>query len=273
MLLATFLFTLANTLVKVIDHIPAVQIVLFRAFISLGICWVLLKRAGVYPWGKYHKWLISRGVFGSIALILFFMSIQRLPLANALVIFYITPIITSIVGAVWLKERLYPIQALFFIVSLAGIAIIKGFDPRVDTIGLAMGLGAALFSAGAYTSIRRMKDLEHPLVIVMFFPLVTIPIVTPLVAYDWVMPIDWDWLVLIAIGLLTQFAQVSMTKGYQMEEVARASSVTYSGVIYGLVFGFFLFDETFNWLVIGGMLLVIIGILLNVNVKRILGKG
>lgn len=272
MLLATFLFTLANTLVKVIDHIPAVEIVLFRAFISLGICWALLKKQGIYPWGTHHKWLISRGLFGSIALILFFMSIQRLPLATALVIFYITPIITTLIAAAWLKEPFYRIQWLFFAISLAGIALIKGFDMRVDGIGLAMGLGAALFSGGAYTSIRRMKGLEHPLVIVMFFPLVTIPIAAPLAIYDWVMPVGWDWLSVIAIGLLTQFAQVNMTKGYQMEEASRASSVTYSGVIYGLILGFFLFDETFNWLVIVGMLLVIIGILLNINVKKILKK-
>ncbi len=83
------------------------------------------------------------------------------------------------------------------------------------------------------------------------------------------MPTGTDWLVLIAIGLLTQFAQVAMTKGYQLEEPSKAASITYSGVVYGLVLGFILFNETFGWIVIGGMLLVIIGILLNINVGKV----
>ncbi len=133
MALATFLFTLANTLVKVIDHIPAIEIVVFRAVISLIICWFTLKKQKIYPWGKprNRKFLIARGVFGSIALILFFMIIQRLPLANALVIFYITPIFTTLLAYAWLKEKFFKIQWVFFAISLMGVALIKGFDARV----------------------------------------------------------------------------------------------------------------------------------------------
>lgn len=271
MILATFLFTLANALVKVVNHIPAIEIVVFRAVISLIVCWFTMKKQKIYPWGKAknRKFLLMRGLFGSIGLILFFTVIQRLPLASALVIFYITPIFTTLLAYVWLKEDFFKVQWIFFAITLAGIWVIKGFDPRVDMLSLGMGFVATLFSAGAYTTIRRLKNAENPLVIVFFFPLVTLPIAGSIAAFYWVNPIGWDWLVLIAIGLLTQFAQVAMTKGYQLEEPSKAASITYSGVVYGLILGFLLFNETFGWVVIGGMVLVITGILLNVNAKKV----
>lgn len=273
MILATFLFTLANALVKVVNHIPAIEIVVFRAVISLLVCWLTMKKQGIFPWGKpkNRKFLLMRGLFGSVGLILFFTVIQRLPLANALVIFYIAPIFTTILAYFWLGESFYKIQWLFFAITLAGVWVIKGFDPRVDTLSLVMGLVATLFSAGAYVTIRRLKNAENPWVIVFFFPLVTLPIAGAIASFYWITPVGWDWLILIAIGLLTQFAQVAMTKGYQQEEPSKAASITYSGVVYGLILGFILFNETFGWVVIGGMVLVIAGILLNVNARRVAG--
>ena len=271
MALATLLFTLANVLVKVIDHIPAIEIVVFRAIISLIVCWFTLKKQAIHPWGKpkNRKFLIARGVFGSIALILFFTSIQRIPLANALVIFYITPIFTTLLAYLWLKEQFFKIQWIFFAISLTGVALIKGFDTRIDDLSLTMGVLSAIFSAGAYVTIRRLKTEENSMVIVFYFPMVTLPI-AGIIAYSfWVTPEGTDWLVLLAIGLLTQFAQVAMTKGYQLEEPSKAASITYSGVIYGLVLGFILFAETFSWIIIGGMLMVIAGILLNINVGKV----
>ncbi|MGB5975802.1 MAG: EamA/RhaT family transporter, partial [Cyclobacteriaceae bacterium] len=47
MLVATFLFTTMNVLVKAVPDIPAVEIVFFRSFISLILSYGLLKRARV----------------------------------------------------------------------------------------------------------------------------------------------------------------------------------------------------------------------------------
>lgn len=131
-----------------------------------------------------------------------------------------------------------------------------------------MGIGAAIFSALAYTCIRVLKESEHPLVIVLYFPLVTMPVTGIISARAWVMPTWIDWLILIAIGLLTQMAQLLMTKSYQAEAASRVASVNYSGIIYALAFGGVFFNEYFNWVVLVGMLIVIVGVLLNLWVSQ-----
>jgi drug/metabolite transporter (DMT)-like permease len=115
--------------------------------------------------------------------------------------------------------------------------------------------------------IRKLKNSEHPLVIVFYFPLVTMPVASVIMYFDWAMPVGWDWLILLWIGICTQSAQYFMTVAYQTGNLSRVSSLSYMGVLYALIFGFFLFGETFPFASYIGMGLVLIGILLNLRVK------
>ena len=59
-----------------------------------------------------------------------------------------------------------------------------------------------------------------------------------------------------------------MTKSYQSEELSKVSILNYIGLIYAILFGWFLFDETFNLMTYVGMGLVILGVALNVVLKK-----
>lgn len=113
-----------------------------------------------------------------------------------------------------------------------------------------------------------MKQTEHPLVIIFYFPLVTIPIVGVMSIFSWVQPEGWDWLILIGVGVLTQIAQFFMTKSFQSEALSKVSIVNYTGIIYALIFGFIFFKETFNLMTYVGMGLALTGVILNVTLKK-----
>ncbi len=268
MLLATFLFSCMNVLVKLVSHIPAVEIVFFRCAVSLAMSYAVLKAQRVYLWGNNHRLLIARGLSGAVALVLYFVLLQQIPLATAVTLQFLSPIVTAFLGVLLLGERMRRWQWLFYLLSFGGMLIINGFDARVSTVHLLMGLVAAVGSGLAYTIIRKLNQREHPLVIVLYFPLVTMPIVGLYSAFHWVMPQGWNWAVLLGIGTLTQFAQYFMTKAYQAEEVSKVANLNYLSIIYALSFGFIFFGETFNWMTYVGMALVIAGVLLNVWYKQ-----
>jgi drug/metabolite transporter (DMT)-like permease len=77
-----------------------------------------------------------------------------------------------------------------------------------------------------------------------------------------------EWIVLLAIGVLTQIAQYFMTKSYQSEELSKVANLNFIGIIYALGFGYVLFEETFNLLTYLGMTLVMVGVVLNVVYKQ-----
>lgn len=268
MLLATFLFSCMNVLVKFVSHIPAVEIVFFRCVVSLSMSYVVLKSQGVYLWGNNHRLLIARGLSGAVALVLYFVLLQQIPLATAVTLQFLSPIVTAFLGVLLLGERVRRWQWLFFLISFGGMLVINGFDTRISTVHLLMGIVAAVGSGLAYTIIRKLSQREHPLVIVLYFPLVTMPIVGLYSAFHWVMPQGWDWAFLLGIGTFTQFAQYFMTKAYQAEEVSKVANLKYLSIIYALSFGFIFFDETFNVMTYAGMALVLAGVVLNVWYKQ-----
>jgi drug/metabolite transporter (DMT)-like permease len=268
MLFAGFLFSLMNVSVKLIPHIPAIEIIFFRSVFSLIITFFLIRKAGVPLLGTNRKLLVLRGIVGSIGLIAFFYNLQTIPLASAVTINYLAPIFTTILGIFIVKEKVRTMQFVYFGISFIGVIIIEGFDPRITFFDLSVGLIAALAMGLAYNLIRKISNSEHPLVIMFYFPLITIPIASIFSYFVWVMPQNWDWVVLLAVGLLTQFAQYFMTLAYQNANVSKVASLSYIGIVYALGFGFFIFEETFSLISFVGMFLVLGGVLLNVTSRK-----
>ena len=272
MLASTFLFACMNVLVKFVSHIPAIEVVFFRSIISLVMSYVVLKVQNVSIWGNNKKLLIARGVSGAIGLVLYFMLIQQIPLATAVTLQFLAPIVTAILGMILLKEKVRFWQWIFFVVSFCGILVVNGFDTRVSLLHLVMGIVAALGAGMAYTIIRKLRNTEHPLVIVMYFPLVTVPLTAIYSFLNWEMPQGIEWLILIGIGVLTQFAQYFLTKSFQEDEINKVASLKYLNIIYALGFGYVFFQETFNLYTYIGMGLVISGVILNVWYKQHITK-
>ncbi|MBL6445041.1 DMT family transporter [Fulvivirga sp. 29W222] len=268
MVIAGFFFALMNVFVKMVPDIPAVEVVFFRSVVSLVLSYGFLKAGGVSIWGKNKKILLLRGASGAVALILYFATIQAIPLASAVTIQFLSPIFTSILGVFIVKEKVKPLQWLFFVLAFVGIIIIQGFDPRITPFYLGIGIIAALFSGLAYNFIRKLNTNEHPLVIVFYFPLVTLPVTGTISMFDWVSPEGWEWLLLLLIGVLTQVAQYFMTKAYQSEELSKVASLKYINIIYALAFGWVIFEETFNFITYVGMLVVLTGVILNIWYKH-----
>ncbi|MDN5205365.1 DMT family transporter [Fulvivirgaceae bacterium BMA10] len=268
MLFASFFFALMNVCVKLLPGIPAVEIIFFRSIISLVMSLTVLKYHHVSVWGNNPKILVARGFSGAIALILYFVTLQKIPLASAATIQYLAPIFTAVLGIFIVKEKVKPIQWLFFITSFIGTLMIQGFDIRFTFLYLIIGVISSFFSGLAYNIIRKLNTTEHPLVIVFYFPLVTLPITGIISFFFWVQPQGIkEWGLLIVIGVLTQFAQYFMTRAYQTEELSKVAILKYIGIIYALSFGFVLFDEHFNLGTYLGMVVVLLGAVLNIWYK------
>lgn len=268
MLLATLTFTVMKVCVKLIPHIPAIEIIFFRSIVSVAISYYFLSRQKVSVWGNNKPVLLLRGITGAIALFTYFSLLQQIPLATAATLQYLAPIFTAILGIFLVKEQVSTVQWLFFLVSFLGVIVVQGFDPRISTIHLIMGIGTSVFMGLAYNFVRKLKNTEHPLVIIFYFPLVMLPFAGIWSGFVWVQPGGWDWLILLLVGIFTQIAQFFMTKSYQTEELNKVSILNYIGIIYALGFGWLFFDETFNSMTYLGMGLVLVGVVANVIFKR-----
>ena len=267
-LLSTVFFALMNIGVIYLHRIPAYEIVFSRAMVTLVVGYFLIKAAGLHLWGNNKTLLIMRGLSGTVALLLYFYTLQHMPLASAVTIQYMSPIFTIVIAGLMLREPPRAIQWLFFLVSFAGVVMVKGFDTRVTPTELMIGITAAVFSGLAYNFIRKLKGQDDPLVVVFYFPLVTVPIVGVYTVLNWVSPDPLEWVILILIGLATTAAQIFMTKGYQLERAANVSNFNYLGSVYAIFIGMIFFDESIGALGLAGILLIIAGVVMGSRFRR-----
>lgn len=267
MLGASLAFSFMQLCVKYLPHLPTVELVFFRSLVSISICLVIIKHLGLHTLGNNRKVLLMRGVFGTIALSMFFYTLQHIPLASAVTIQYLSPIFTALFATIFLKEKMHLKQWIYFGIAFSGVALLKGFDERVSIGFMLIGIVSAMFSGMAYTCIRQLKDTDHPIIVVFYFPLVATPIMGILTYFQWVKPIGTDWLLLLLMGIFTQVAQILMTKGLQSAVINKIISVKYIGTFWALGFGYILFGENYTFMSLIGIGMVIMGVVLNLRSK------
>jgi len=272
MLLSTLLFAGMNACVKQLHHLPALEIIFFRSIFSIVASYVALRQLGVAPFGNNHRLLISRGSTGALALVCYFLALQHLPLATAVTVQYLAPIFTAVLGIWLVGEGVRVWQWTFFGLSFGGVLLVQQGGPASAGTASATGAGllylgvgvlGALVSGLSYNAIRKLRGREHPLVIVFYFPLISLPLAALACLFNWQTPHGTDWLWLLACGVFTQGAQVTMTRAYQLERLSRVAPLNYLGMFYALGLGYLFFAESFGLLAYGGMALVLLGVGLN----------
>jgi len=268
-LLSSLTYALVNFCVKFLHHIPTHEIVFFRSVISLTICIFWIRKLGIPFFGNNIKWLLVRGFAGMTALFMFFLTIKQMPLASATTIQYISPIFTVLLATQIMNEKVKPVQWLLFLIAFAGVLMIKGFDQRISYLYLGVGVVSAFISGIAYNGIMKCRTTDHPITVVMYFPLIATPIMgTACITIDWVMPQGFEWLLLLLLGILTQVAQIYMTKALHTDHSSTIMPFKYIGVIYALIIGFLFFDESLPALSFVGIGVVIAAVILNALVKN-----
>lgn len=259
---------MANVFVKQLSGMPVMEIVFFRSLLAGALCFWGLRRLGKAWKGNNRKYLIYRGIAGTTALVLFFLTLQNIPLASATTIQYLSPIFTATIAVFFLKESVKPFQWLFYAMAFAGVLLMKSFDTRVSVGFLALGIVAAFGSGVAYNLVRKLKDSEHPLVIILYFQFVGLAVSFPALFLNWKTPTPRDWFYLSMVGLFSYLGQVFLTNAFSREAAASVAIIVYTGLIYAIGIGWFFYGETQTMFTFLGMGLVVCGVMLSVLYGR-----
>ena len=269
MVASTFFFSLMSVLVKLGGEygFQSAQLVFARALIALILSSWALRRARIAFWHTPHrKLLLLRGVLGFGGLSCFYYAVTALPLADATVIQYLNPLCVTLLAAWFLKERFERGVMLGLALSVLGVVLIAqpSFlfgSSRLDPFAAAVALLGAVMSAGAYTTVRALRGKAEPMLVVFYFPLVATPLSWPAAWPVWIWPDEVGWALLLGIGVVTQIAQVLMTRGLHLEAAAKASSITYLQVVFAFGWGMALFGELPSLLSLLGTACVLAGAL------------
>jgi len=276
MAVGAFWFSVMSVLVKLAgQRLPSMEIVFFRGILTLAMSYAIVKRARITPvLGTNRRLLLQRGILGAAALACFLFSLTHLPLAEATLIQYMNPVFAILVAHWWFGERMGRKEWIALAASLTGVLLITrpaflfgGAASDIIPLHALIALMGGAFSGSAYATIRQMPE-ERPEVVVLYLPLMSVPMSLPFIATNWHAPTLIEWVLLIGIGIATQLAQTSMTKGLQVEKTGRATMVGYVQIIFAGAWGALLFAEAITWWTVTGAAIVLAGMVSLVLVRR-----
>ncbi len=284
MLLASLSFAFMGGGVKMLSHLPSVEVTFFRNVFGVAIIvYILIKNPSKSKGGKPFL-LFFRGFIGFLALLAYFYNMANIPLGVATTYNKTSPIFLAIFAWLIFKENLPKTATIALIAGFIGIILIakpEGFAlSKYDLLGLFSGIGAAI----AYTSIKELKNYYNTKEIALSFMLVgtigpiLLMIISNYINFDksldfmlgeFIMPKGVDWLYIIMVGVLATISQLLMTKSYSITKAGIAGTITYTQILFGTIVGTLLGDTFPDIYTITGMLLITIaGILVALPAKR-----
>jgi drug/metabolite transporter (DMT)-like permease len=167
-----------------------------------------------------------------------------LPLAEATVLGFTTPLFAVILAALVLREQIGPYRWLAVGLGFAGVLIIAqpGGAP-ISTLGTTLGLLAAFFIAVINYQIRDLGRTEDPISIAFYFAAFGAPLAALALPFFATPHSGEQWLVLMGIGLTGTLAQVLLAASLRFGAVASVIVMDYTSLIWATLYGWLIWDR------------------------------
>ncbi|TBR37437.1 DMT family transporter [Marinomonas agarivorans] len=265
-ILASNIIPLSDALAKISSsNHSIIQIVWARFFFFTIISSIFLLYTNSYvllkPSGE--KFLIFRGGALLISIFLFYSSLQFLPLASALSIWFIQPFILILLTNFFLGERVKLMVWVAILVGFFGVLVAN--KPEFTGFHWATFLAAGSGVAYAYfLFITRLASDGRTAVEVTYQTGIIGSIVCSiLVVPFWSWPSLDTWILFLLIGCISALSHYLTVFAYSNESASKLAPLSYTELIGAAILGFIIFSDIPDlWSITGFLLIIISGVYL-----------
>lgn len=275
--LSVVVFTLMAALIKATSQdglgVPPGQQVFFRSSFAIPVIlvWLVMRgelRVGLKtrrPMGHFY-----RGIVGTGSMALGFWALSLLPLPEVTVIGYAAPLLTVILAAMFLNEKVGVFRMSMVALGLFGVVIV--LSPRLSTggpmdlhqsLGTVVTLAAAGCTALAMIFVRKLVQEERTSAIVFWFSVTSTLLSLLTLPFGWILPDAETMALLVTIGLLGGVGQILLTSAYRFADASLVAPFEYASMLMAIVIGWTIFGEApTRHMLIGAALIISAGILI-----------
>jgi S-adenosylmethionine uptake transporter len=196
----------------------------------------------------------------------FFTAIARLPLAQAIALTFMAPLLMALLGRLILKEPIASRAMVGIVVGLLGVIVIaqgQGSEPgrSFDPVGLAAALACAFFYALSMVLMRQQSAKDSTITIVTLSNVLAALLALPVMAVQWQPVPLHDAFVFVAAGLLGTTGHLCLAWAYSRAHAGRLGILEYTAFLWGSAFGFVFFAEIPTFWTFAGAALIILACL------------
>jgi drug/metabolite transporter (DMT)-like permease len=275
LLLLAFIWGWSFLFIKVaVEGMSPPTVAFTRVTLGAAVLLLALRRQGrSLPRDRqiWHRFIVAAVFANVVPFTLLAWSEQRITSALASVLNASTPLFTAILAALYLKDRLKPVQAGGLVLGFVGVAVAAGIGAgdlgQSSLLGALAAVVAGLFYAIAFVYMRRHLTGLEPTVAaagqLMMASALSFPFAVATTATD---GLDLNARRVLSITLLgvvgTGIAYVLNYRIIADLGATRASVVTYLIPVVAVTVGVVVLDEPFEWRLLAGGALILVGVLL-----------
>jgi drug/metabolite transporter (DMT)-like permease len=260
MFISVCAFSLMDLIVKWSDDYPVGQVLFFRGFCGIIPILFLIPKDRYFDFYKTTRPVLhfKRCLAGLIALVSIFVALRNLPLATVVSISFAAPIFITIFSIFLLNEKVGLYRWMAVLVGFLGIIFIT--EPGFSSLNVYY-IYPIIFCLGlSYVAIaiRKLSSTE-PAWLISFFFSFSIMLLSFLSFYQgWILPSLLDLFLLSMVGILGGLANLWLSQSYKYSEVSLVSPLKYLGLVFAIIFGYFIWNEIPTSKKLLGALLVIV---------------
>ena len=272
------LFAMQDTIIKALSGDYAVTLaIVIRAFVSFPVLIALVAQQGGLRQLETPHWpvLCLRGAILLTAYVTYFIAFPALPLAEAIALFFMVPVFVTLMAGPILGEKITLMAWAAVAVGLIGVVLILRPGIGIFNPAALLSLVAAAAYALAMIMTRKyggdvpaavMGVYQNAVYLVGALALATVftalhlkppghPSIDFLVR-DWSVPTFRDMGLMGLCGVIAAFGMTLLTQAYRVGQANVVTPFEYTGMIWGVFWGFALFHETPRLTTLLGMALI-----------------
>lgn len=195
---------------------------------------------------------LIRACMISLATLLFFSALQYMPLAESIAIFFVEPLILTVLAAVFLNEPIGWRRMLAVAAGFAGAMLIVRPEFAKAGWAAALPLGAALSFAVYLLLTKRLSGHTHPIAIQLFTGVNALFVMTAVLAFGSTWEIHWlapvwpntlDMVALAGLGLIASSGHLLVVMAFAKVPASTLAPLQYLEIVSATLLGLYFFGD------------------------------
>ena len=235
-------------------EIPIFQIIwarhCFTIILVLPILVFFFKKN--FVWSEKPTLQILRGLLLIGVNICFYYAVSKIPLAKALTLTFISPLVVTIFSSILLLEKVGIKRWSAVVVGFIGALIVirPGYIPL--DIGSLSALCAGIMYAFYLIVTRKLSVSDNSLLTLLITGIIGTLAMSLTIPFVWVTPTLDQWYLLSLIGIITVLGHFLIILSFKSAEASKLAPISYFEVVTNTIFGYFLFNHfPDNWTLVG----------------------
>jgi drug/metabolite transporter (DMT)-like permease len=261
MLAAATMFGLMAFSAKIASRrLAGPEVAIFRMAVGLLPCLLVPRYRRAAMHFQRVDLILYRGIFGGIAVMLYFLAIEHTTAGLATLLNYTAPIWSGLFSALFIGERVSMKVLVPLPFALVGIYFVVHGGPLGFGRWEIAGLLSAVASGAAVTAMRAARRAENSWSVYASFCFFGLLVNAPLALRDWKMPLGVDWIALAGTAAFAMGAQLLLTFSLRWVDAMTVGVISQLAVLIAMALGALFLEERITPMAAVGSALTIAGV-------------